>query len=125
MVYTESEKRKLDNILNAFSDFIREQNYFDIVYSEKLGYIRILVRDYYLETPQTLATVQEMLETLCYEIVADAVFAPDNKQNRLTAEAETKIERRLTEIVRRMGEDKDCCLDYIDNYMKKYLEDYK
>ena len=75
--------------------------------------------------PQTLATVQEMLETLCYEIVADAVFAPDNKQNRLTAEAETKIERRLTEIVRRMGEDKDCCLDYIDNYMKKYLEDYK
>jgi len=32
MTYTTEEKRTLDKILNAFGDYIREQDFFDIVY---------------------------------------------------------------------------------------------
>ena len=42
MVYTQAEKEKMALLLEMFPSFIREQDYFDIVYSEKLGYLRIV-----------------------------------------------------------------------------------
>ena len=43
MVYGNEEKAKMTQLLDAFQSFIQEQSYFDIVYSEKLGYLRIVL----------------------------------------------------------------------------------
>lgn len=43
MIFKET-KRQLDSILTAFSKYIQEQNNFDIVYSEKAGYLWILAQ---------------------------------------------------------------------------------
>lgn len=43
MVYRKDEKEKMDLLLEMFRPFIREQNYFDIVYSEKIGYLRVVL----------------------------------------------------------------------------------
>ena len=72
MIYTTTEKRKLDNILKAFSGFIREQNYFDIVYSEKMGYVKLLVK-LRSEPPSIIATAEEMMEDFCYEVISGPV----------------------------------------------------
>ena len=37
MIYTEDVRKKLDAILKAFECYIDGQNYFDIVYSKKIG----------------------------------------------------------------------------------------
>ena len=42
MIYSKDEKEKMAQLLEMFQSFIREQSYFDIVYSEKLGYLRIV-----------------------------------------------------------------------------------
>ena len=41
MVYSMDEKQKMNLLFTAFGDYISEHTYFDIVYSEKLGYLRI------------------------------------------------------------------------------------
>ena len=43
MIYDESTKKELDAILKAFENYIDGQNYFDIVYSKKIGYVWIVV----------------------------------------------------------------------------------
>ena len=42
MTYTQEEKYKLDLLFTAFGDYISEHTYFDIVWSDKLGYLRII-----------------------------------------------------------------------------------
>lgn len=42
MVYSLDEKYKLDLLFTAFGDYINEHTYFDIVWSDKLGYLRIV-----------------------------------------------------------------------------------
>ena len=42
MVYTDEVRKKLDAILKAFGEYIDGQNYFDVVYSKKIGYVWIL-----------------------------------------------------------------------------------
>ena len=39
MIYDESTKKELDAILKAFENYIDGQNYFDIFYSKKIGYV--------------------------------------------------------------------------------------
>ena len=42
MIYTTEQKKELDAILKAFENYIDGQNYFDIVYSKKIGYVWIV-----------------------------------------------------------------------------------
>jgi len=43
MVYSKERGQMIDRIFKAFQHYIQEQNYFDIVYSEKIGYVWLLV----------------------------------------------------------------------------------
>lgn len=43
MIYTQQEKQKMDALLKAFRDYVACNPYFDIVYSEKVGFLRICV----------------------------------------------------------------------------------
>ena len=113
--YTEAEKRRIDNILKAFANFIREQNYFDIVYSEKVGYVQLLTG---------------RADTLFYEVTNKVVYDPNNQRpNRDTLELseyeESESRRLLTEIVDTMEEDRDCWTAYLDAYFKDYQGSFK
>ena len=123
MVYTEAEKNKIDNILKAFSGFIREQNYFDIVCSEKVGYVHLVV-EMIEEPPSIIATAKEMLDTLCEEVINETVFSPRNPSHRLTAEAKTESRNRLMAIIMQMEEDREYCLDYAARYVQKCYDEY-
>ena len=121
--YTEAEKRRIDNILKAFANFIREQNYFDIVYSEKVGYVKILV-EMESEPASALATAGEMLDTLCDEFIAETVFSPQNPSHRLTEEAKTESRSRLMAIIAQIEEDREYYLDYVTRYIQECYDKY-
>ena len=123
MVYTEAEKNKIDNILKAFSGFIKEQDYFDIVYSEKMGYIKLLV-EMESEPASALATAGEMLDTLCDEFIAETVFSPQNPSHRLTEEAKTESRSRLMAIIAQIEEDREYYLDYVTRYIQECYDKY-
>ena len=123
MVYTEAEKKKIDNILKAFSGFIKEQDYFDIVYSEKMGYVKLLV-EMESEPVSVIATAEEMLHTLCDEVISETVFSPQNPSHRLTAEVEAESRNRLMAIIMQIQEDREYYLDYAAQYIQKCYDKY-
>lgn len=129
MRYSIGEKRRLDNILKIFEDYIRGQDYFDIAYSEKIGYIWVMVRDPTDFALDTLDTPEELLGALYNNIIHDVVFSPDNpKQNHdhliLTEYEKTEIRRRITEIMDTVdGTNKGCYLDFLDIHIEAYQKD--
>ena len=128
--YTEAEKRRIDNILKAFADFIREQDYFDILYSEKLGYVQLYTKQNETEPATVLKTAKEVADTLFYEVTSEVVYDPNNQRLehdtlKLSAYEEAESRRRLMEIVGAMEEDRDHWTAYIDTYLRDYQENFK
>ena len=64
MIYTEEVRKELDNILKAFENYIDSQNYFDIVYSKKIGYVWIVVDPPGAVGAEQLDTPEAMLNDL-------------------------------------------------------------
>ena len=127
--YTEDEKHKIENILKAFTGFIREQDYFDIVYSEKIGYVYLLTQERGIDPVTELRTSQETIDTLFRQVVGEVMFGPGN-QHMGQADGMSEYEvsesrRRLTAIVETMEEDRDDWLAYIDEYLEDYQDNNK
>ena len=130
MVYTETEKQQLDGILQAFKEFIDERDYFDIIYSEKMGYLLIRTDRYELDPVQELNTAREMIDVLFYEVTTGIVFSPEYRcvvdgAYRLSPEGEAESRRQLKAIVEKIAEGREGYLEYIDEYLKYYKECYK
>jgi len=45
MVYSQDEKTKMDMLLQAFRSYVDHQEYYDVLYSRKAGYLRIITGD--------------------------------------------------------------------------------
>ena len=78
MTYTEGVQKELDAILKAFENYIDGQDYFDIVYSKKIGYVWIVVDDPGAAGAEQLETPEPMLDNLFNDIINDVV-APREK----------------------------------------------
>lgn len=127
VVYTEAEKRRIDNILKAFAGFIREQSYFDIIFSEKIGYFQILSGLCATEPVSVIKTAEEMADTLFYEVISEVVDAPESQRLdrgtlKLSEYEEAESRRRLTEMIEGMEEEREYWMGYIDQYLKDYQE---
>ena len=69
MIYTTETKKKLDAILKAFENYIDGQNYFDIVYSKKIGYVWIVVDEPGAAGAEQLDTPEAMLDLLFNDVI--------------------------------------------------------
>ena len=124
-----SVKVELETILEAFEGYILGQDWFDIVYSKKFGYLWVspkLEMDY---TMKRLNTAERMLESFFHDIISDVVFSPENptqehKNSDLTEYEERESRRRITAILETINntEDRMRYLDLLDAYIKAYPE---
>lgn len=122
MIYSTGEKQRLDTILKAFHDYISNHTFFDTVYSDKIGYFRIQVDDPD-ENLMSIHSVDKLLDVLFNEIINDIRFGGKNKEHYSSklSEAETEeARRRITKILKTLGEDADYCLGFLDTYLKEY-----
>lgn len=128
MVYPEEVRKKLDAILKAFENYIDGQNYFDIVYSKKIGYVWIVVDQPEAAGAEQLNTPQAMLDNLFNDIINDVVAPREStsltEAHALTESEETECRRRITAILRTIADGADEYLDYLDGYLKDYQERY-
>lgn len=124
MVYSKGEKQKLDNILSAFHDYIQTHTYFDILYSDKIGYVRMKVED--PDDGEGLIVIRsavKMLDVLFNEIINDVRFADQGKQHfseKLTEEEAGEARRRITAILKPMGAEGEDYLHFLDFYLAGY-----
>ena len=129
MIYTTEQKKKLDAILKAFENYIDGQDYFDIVYSKKIGYIWIVVDEPGAAGAEPLDTPEAMLDNLFNDIINDVV-APRESTSLTETHALTKSEemeccRRITAILETIEDGADEYLVYLDSYLKDYQERYR
>ncbi len=128
MIYTEDVRKKLDAILKAFENYIESQNYFDIVYSKKIGYVWIVVDDPGAAGAEQLDTPEAMLDNLFNDIINDVVAPREstrlNEPHGLTEREEAECRRRITAILAQIEDSADEYLEYLDEYIRDYQERY-
>lgn len=129
-MYTEDVRKRLDTILKAFEDYIDSQDYFDIAYSKKIGYIMIPAQNPGEAGAEVLDTPEKMLDALFNEIINDVVAAPDNKthiadSNKLTEWEKVESRRRIAAILETIEDGSDHYLHFLDSYLKEYQERYE
>ncbi len=128
MVYSEDVRKKLDTILKAFENYIDGQNYFDIVYSKKIGYVWIVVDEPGAAGAEPLDTPEAMLDNLFNDIINDVVALREStsltEAHTMTESEETECRRRIAAILETIEDGADEYLDYLDSYLKDYQERY-
>lgn len=128
MIYTEDVQKKLDAILKAFADYIDGQDYFDIVYSKKIGYVWIVVDEPGAAGAELLDTPEAMLDNLFNDVINDVVAPRESTSltegHALTENEEAECRRRIAAILRTIEGGADEYLDYLDSYLKDYQERY-
>ena len=128
MIYTDGVRKELDAILIAFENYIDGQNYFDIVYSKKIGYVWIVVDEPGAAGAEQLDTPEALLDNLFNDIINDVV-APRStthldEVHTLTESEEAECRRRITAILERFEGGANEYLDYLDSYIKDYQDRY-
>ncbi|WP_297294510.1 hypothetical protein [uncultured Oscillibacter sp.] len=128
MIYTDGVRKELDAILIAFENYIDGQNYFDIVYSKKIGYVWIVVDEPGAAGAEQLDTPEALLDNLFNDIIND-VAAPResthlNETHALTENEEAECRRRITAILEKIEGDKAEYLEYLDEYIEDYQDRY-
>ena len=128
MIYTEDVRKELDAILKAFESYIDGQNYFDIVYSKKIGYVWIVVDEPGAAGAELLDTPEAMLDNLFNDIINDVVAPREStsltEAHALTESEEAECRRRIAATLRTIEGGADEYLDYLDGYLKDYQERY-
>ena len=128
MIYTTEQKKKLDAILKAFENYIDGQDYFDIVYSKKIGYIWIVVDEPGAAGAEPLDTPEAMLDNLFNDIINDVVAPRQStsltEAHALTESEEMECRQKIAAILRTIEDGADEYLDYLDGYLKDYQERY-
>lgn len=129
MIYTDDIRKKLDTILKAFEGYIDSQDYFDIVYSKKVGYLYVVVGTPEEAGLELLDTPEKMLDVLFNEIINDVINSPENRTHvpdarTLTKWEEAESRRQLTAILEQIEDDGAAYLKFLDRYLKDYQERY-
>ena len=129
MIYTDDVRKELDAILKAFEGYIDSQDYFDIVYSKKVGYLYFVVGTPEEAGPELLDTPEKMLDVLFNEVINDVINSPENKTHvldtrTLTAWEEAESRRQLTTILEQIEGGGAGYLKFLDRYLKDYQEHY-
>ena len=128
MIYIDGVRKELDAILKAFENYIDGQNYFDIVYSKKIGYVWIVVDEPGAAGAEQLDTPEALLDNLFNDIIND-VAAPResthlNETHAVTENEEAECRRRITAILEKIEGDKAEYLEYLDEYIEDYQDRY-
>lgn len=121
MVYRQAEKEKMELLLEMFQSFIREQSYFDVVYSEKLGYLRIVPGS---ETTDDqvfrISDFDNLLKMLADDMIFERMY-PDFSSTPSPVDFESV--RRLCESNLHFGPDENRrCMEIIDGCIASWKQ---
>lgn len=118
MVYTPEEQKMLDSILTAFDSYISGHELFDLVYSEKFGYVWLHVEECG-SGMSVIHTVDKLLEVLFDEVADDVRCASgaEHFTGGLTEGERAETRRRLTQILNTIGPDAGFYLGCMDRYL--------
>lgn len=127
MIYTKTEKARIETLLTVFREFISTHHYFDIGYAEKIGYIHIhLDNDQEILDCMAMRNYSDVLLVLFEEVSDDIrnerVRNGDESYCLYPSEVEA-IKNFLGPIFEALPnkEDQEYCRFKLDDYLREYL----
>ena len=123
MIYTSEEKSRMDYLLNIFGDYIRSNKEFDIAYSEKLGYLSLVINPKHgiIEDVSPMKNFDALLEEMFFQISNDVLalkMVGYHDDIELFPEEMVELRRRVEPILNTMTEDREYCLAKLDYYLE-------
>ena len=123
MIYTAEEKSRMDYLLTTFGEYIRSNKEFDIAYSEKLGYLSLVINTKHgiIEDVSPLKDFDALLEEMFLQIGNDVLalkMAGYHDDIELFPEEIVEVRRRVEAILNTMSQDREYCLAKLDYYLE-------
>ena len=123
MNYAAEEKSRIDYLLNVFGEYIRSAKEFDIVYSEKLGYLSLVINTKHgiIEDVSPLKDFDALLEEMFLQISNDVralKMVGYHDDIDLFPEEIAETRRRAEAILNTMSQDREYCLAKLDYYLE-------
>ena len=121
MFYTAEEKSRMDYLVDVFGEYIRGNKTFDIVYSDKLGYLTIDIQRGTIETAGELKDYDALLKELFFQISSDVrslKMIGYHDDIDLFPEEIIEVRRRAVPILNTMTQDREYCLAALDYYLE-------
>lgn len=121
MVYTAEEKRRMDYLFATFSEYIRGNNSFDILFSEKLGYLSMVLNKGRIEDVEQLRDFNALLNEMFFQVSNDVralKMVGYHDDIDLFPEEIVETRRRLKPILNTMTQDREYCLERLDYYLE-------
>ena len=121
MFYSAEEKSRMDYLFATFGDYIRGNKTFDIVYSEKLGYLIIDIHKGEIEEVGQLEDYDALLKELFFQISSDVrslKMIGYHDDIDLFPEEIVEVRRRVVPILNTMTLDREYCLAALDHYLE-------
>lgn len=124
--FTKGVRKKQDVIFKAFENYIDGQNYFDIFYSPKIGYVWIVVDHSSDAGAEQLDTPGAMLDHFFNDVINDVIAPRESvsltEAHSLTEQEDAEVRRQLTAILETIEDGADEYLDYLDEYIRDYQD---
>lgn len=123
MIYTKEEKQRLDNLLEAFQGYIAGHKYFDVAYSDKLGFLCLdLCENQTILDETKIETYDDLLVFLFDEIADDVRDERVGNGDDTDCLYQTEIAALrvvLDPILNSLKEDKEHCLTTLEDYINQ------
>ena len=96
MIYTKQEKQKLERVIAVFAERLKESNAFDLVWSDKVGYVLLdISTNYdYVDSARRIETAEELCRLMLADIVLDVLLLTENEHSIETADPLERAEIR-------------------------------
>lgn len=122
MRYTPEEKQSMDRVVAAFSHYLEEGATFDIAYSDRSGFVKLIddegAEQYYFY----IDNLQDMLGMFFHEMGLDAVSSALRENPDLTVkEMDYGVLRpQIYPILEKLGRDKEYAIGLLEENIRKW-----
>ncbi|MBQ8579999.1 MAG: hypothetical protein IJ448_04820 [Oscillospiraceae bacterium] len=118
MIYTVEEKHRMEQLLAAFSSYIFQSDEIDIAYSDKTGYVRLIIAEGADSVFFPIASFDDLLEM----IIDDCLTDEEYRVNDYLGMDYDRVRRKLTPILSTLTEDREYCLHSMEERFSQWQQ---
>lgn len=122
MIPSPEEKARMDRLLEVFHSFIANNSDIDIVYSEKIGYVRLVIAENADSNYFPIQDFDELLQTLLFDVLCFQVDLALAKDPSLTNETMdySSVQAYLTDFLNTLDQDHDYTIREMHSFLTKW-----
>ena len=118
MKYSPEEKLRMDRLLATFSDYVAHSQDIDIAYSDKSGFVRLIIEECADAVFFPITSFDDMLSMFLGDFLQDEETRVQDYQ----CIDYDRLRCRLTPRLSGLGEDSRYSLDFMDRYFAQWKE---